>query len=282
MKECTSCGAELSDEAKICRECGALQSVKEEFQSDSFAMPYLSSTATVSKKTEAKSDEKISQLAKEEDVHTEITAKNKTDMDAITDPRERAFAKQDRRNKLMRITAVTVGIIVALAFAVYFITRNTGYYRTLEKYIEGMACKDTTGYSSIVPDVYLIEAERLYDMSRPEIRSNTKNYLKYVKTQIQEDYGNDVEFSYEIIAESTADDTASLDALEKTIISTYNTDIDISEVAYVSFRLSTEGSVTQTKENKSFTFFKYDGDWYSLDAMQIIQFANENAGYGLW
>ncbi len=286
MKICTGCGTELADEAVICRECGALQP-SDKKDSDSgdgfFSMPYLSSTASVNGKAAAKSvkSEKTEPPSPKEE--KTLTKKVKqSDIDAITDPRERAFAKQDRRNRMIRIGGLIIAAVIVIVLAVYLITRNTGYYRTLDKYMDGLNAKDSSGYSAIVPDLYLINAERLYDLSRPEMKNNTKNYLSYVKSQIANDYGDDVKQTCEIIAEDTSDDKVSADALEDTILSTYGTELSITEIAYLNVRITTKGSVTQTKESKTLTFFEYDGDWYSLDAMQVIQFANENAGYNMW
>lgn len=292
MKICTSCGAELANEAVICRECGALQP-KENKNSGSeegfFSMPYLSSTASVNNvskpdKTEKAENTKTEAVPSGDKAALTTTDKKvrQSDIDAITDPRERAFAKQDRRNRMIRIGALIVAAIIVVVLVVYLVTRNTGYYRTLDKYMDGLNAKDSSGYSSIVPDLYLINAEKLYDLSRPEMKTNTKNYLSYVKTQIATDYGDDVKQTCEIIAEDTSDDKASADTLEDTILSTYGTELSITEVAYLNVRITTKGSVTQTKESKTLTFFKYDGNWYSLDAMQVIQFANENAGYNMW
>lgn len=292
MKICTSCGAELANEAVICRECGSLQPTEKK-NSDSeegfFSMPYLSSTASInnaskSEKTEKTENTKTEAVPSGDEAALTTTDKKvrQSDIDAITDPRERAFAKQDRRNRMIRIGALIAAAVIVVVLVVYLVTRNTGYYRTLDKYIDGLNAKDSSGYSAIVPDLYLINAEKLYDLSRPEMKANTKNYLSYVKTQIAADYGDDVKQTCEIIAEDTSDDKASADTLEDTIFSTYGTELSITEVAYLNVRITTKGSVTQTKESKTLTFFKYDGNWYSLDAMQVIQFANENAGYNMW
>lgn len=282
MKKCTSCGTQLSDEAKICRECGAFQTTDSASDDGFFSMPYLSSSVSVRKtviKTEAAGSDTAD--AEEKDTCTD-KEKEKVNIDLITDPRERAFAKQDRRNKMLRIAALIVVGVVIIALAVYLITRNTGYHRTLDKYVDGMSGSGGTSYTSIVPDIYLLEAEELYGISRPDIRNNSNNYLKYVKEQIDADYGDGAKFSYKIIAENDISDEGSLDMLETTILSTYGTELNITDIAYVNIRLTTKGSVTQTSESKTLTFFMYDGDWYSLEAMQIIQFACENAGYGLW
>jgi hypothetical protein len=96
------------------------------------------------------------------------------------------------------------------------------------------------------------------------------------------DFGSGLDFSYKVISEVTVSDEASLDSLEETILSVYGTELVITEAAYVNIRLTTKGSVTQETENREMTFFKYDGKWYSMDAMEIIKFACENSGYGLW
>ena len=47
MKLCIKCQAELSDEAKICRECGEIQPSDETSGGDIFSMPYLSANMPV-------------------------------------------------------------------------------------------------------------------------------------------------------------------------------------------------------------------------------------------
>ncbi|MBQ8687089.1 MAG: zinc ribbon domain-containing protein [Ruminococcus sp.] len=274
---CKKCGAELANEAKICRECGALQE-KAADNSAFFSVPYLSAApkkpASVQTPEAAATEEKKTSPQKPK--------KEKLRIEDIADPRERAFAKQDRRNKMIRITALLVVIVLAIAGGLYLLLRNTGYHRTLDQFLDGRTSSGGTRYTAIVPETYLIEAERLYDMARPDIRSNVDGYLKYVEEQLIADYGSGVNFTYKIIAEETMDDKATTDTLEDTIRSAYDVDLSVTEVAYVSIRLTTKGSLTQTTETDKMTFFKCDDRWCSLDAMQVVQFACENAGYQLW
>ncbi|MBQ8725319.1 MAG: zinc ribbon domain-containing protein [Oscillospiraceae bacterium] len=286
MKQCIKCQAELADEAKICRECGEIQPSDETAGGGMFAMPYLSADMPVHSAARKKTSEKTENQKKTEaeslpETKEEKKARNIA-IDQITDPRERAFAKQNRRNKLIRMTALIAAIIAALALAIYLITRNTGYHRVLDKYIDGRLQSGGTVYASIVPEIYLLEAEDIYSMSRPDVRSNTENYLEYVEEQMENDFGSGIDFTYKIVSESTTDNEAALTSLEESILSVYGTDLVITEAAYVSLRLTTKGSITQETETLDMTFFKYDGKWYSMDAMKIIQFACENSGYGLW
>lgn len=277
MKKCTSCGAELSDEAKICRECGELQ--PDTGSESAFAMPYLSVSAPA---TAPKSDKMTAEITEDKPAAKTKTKLSKNEIDNLTDPRERAFAKQDRRNRMIRIAALAVAGVVAAAGAVYFLTRSTGYDRVLEKYISGRTSGGGSKYMDIVPELYLIEAEELYGMSRPDIRSTTESYLEYVEAQYENDFGSGLEFTYKTVSERESDNSADTDALEETILSAYGADISIDKAAYVSIKLTTKGSETQTTENMTMTFFEYDGKWYSVDAMQIVQYACVNAGYGLW
>lgn len=280
MKTCKNCGAELNDEAVICRECGETQTLSVNKSDDSmFAMPYLSANADTGSKKSApkKKDAESSEISDEA-----ISKSDSDDNDNFTDPLEIAFAKRDRRNKIIRITALIIACVMILSTGAYFIFRNKGYHRTLEKYIEGRTTSGGTNYLSIVPELYLINAEKQYDMRRPEIKSTTNNYLEYVENQYAADYGSGLEFKYKISSERTVSDEASLEVIESSILSSYNTELDISEAAYVSIILTTKGSVTQSTENKSLTFYKYDGKWYSLDAMEIVKFACDNSGYNVW
>lgn len=280
MKTCKNCGAELNDEAVICRECGETQTLSVNKSEDSmFAMPYLSANADTGSKKSApkKKDAESSEISDEA-----ISKSDSDDNDNFTDPLEIAFAKRDRRNKIIRITALIIACVMILSTGAYFIFRSKGYHRTLEKYIEGRTTSGGTNYLSIVPELYLINAEKQYDMRRPEIKSTTNNYLEYVESQYAADYGSGLEFKYKISSERTVSDEASLEVIESSILSSYNTELDISEAAYVSIILTTKGSVTQSTENKSLTFYKYDGKWYSLDAMEIVKFACDNSGYNVW
>lgn len=280
MKTCKNCGAELNDEAVICRECGETQTLSVNKSDDSmFAMPYLSANADTGSKKSApkKKDAESSEISDEA-----ISKSDSDDNDNFTDPLEIAFAKRDRRNKIIRITALIIACVMILSTGAYFIFRSKGYHRTLEKYIEGRTTSGGTNYLSIVPELYLINAEKQYDMRRPEIKSTTNNYLEYVENQYAADYGSGLEFKYKISSERTVSDEASLEVIESSILSSYNTELDISEAAYVSIILTTKGSVTQSTENKSLTFYKYDGKWYSLDAMEIVKFACDNSGYNVW
>lgn len=282
MKSCKNCGAELSDKAAVCTECGEVQNTSDNTSSDDgfFSMPYLSAAPTVnnnnSKKDTAKANKESSSVSVKAEKAEVITN------DKLTDPLERAFAKRDNRNKIIRIIAIVIACVIFVSVGAYFIFRNKGYYRTLENYIDGRTSSGGTKYLSIVPELYLINAESLYNMKRPDIKKNTENYLEYVEGQLEANYGSGLSLTYKITSERTVDDKGSLDNIENTILSTYNTDVNISEAAYVNIRLTTKGSVTQSSENMSLTFYKYDGDWYCLDAMEVIQFACENSGYNLW
>ncbi len=286
MKSCKNCGAELSDKAIICTECGEVQSNSDNTSSDDgfFSMPYLSAAAPAVSNKSSKSNKNDSSTEDEKSSPASSKSVSKDDIinDKLTDPLERAFAKRDKRNKLIRIIAIVTACIIVISVGAYFIFRSKGYHRTLDNYIDGRTSSGGTKYLSIVPELYLINAESLYNMRRPDIKSNTGNYLQYVENQLQADYGNNLSLTYKITSERTVEDKNSLETIENTITSTYSTDINISEAAYVNIRLTTKGSVTQSSENMSLTFYKYDGDWYCLDAMEVIQFACENAGYNLW
>lgn len=292
MKICKNCGAELNDAAAVCRECGEFQKSNDSGSgfSDSsiFSMPYLSGGAAAPKKkkapavkTEVVTDNENDNDNDNDDSEDEIY--ETADTENIIDPLERAYARRDKRNRLIRLTALitaAVLIICTCGYLVFF--RKSGYYRTLDKFIDGRTSSGGSNYLSIVPDVYLINAEKTFSISRPDLKSTTGNYLEYVKTQYEKDYGNGLEFTYKISSEKTVTDSSSLANVENTIKSTYSTTLDISEAAYVTMRLTTKGSKTQTTETKTLTFYKYDGDWYSLDAMEVISFACENAGYNMW
>ncbi|MGN0632051.1 MAG: hypothetical protein ACI4JN_12065 [Ruminococcus sp.] len=284
MKTCEKCGAQLADEAAICRECGEAQSgALKKSENDLFSMPYLSvseSAGSKKKSYENKSDEV--QDTDDESGAVINDSDNKNENEKYIDPLEIAFAKKDKRNKLIRIIAVVIAGIMLLSVAGYFTFRSKGYYRTLDKFIDGRTSSSGTNYLSIVPEIYLINAEKQYDMRRPEIKSTTNNYLEYVENQYENDYGTGLDFNYKITSEYTSSDKSSLENIESSILSAYKTEIDISEAAYVTIRLTTKGSVTQSTDSKTLTFYKYDGKWYSLDAMEIIQFACENAGYNMW
>lgn len=277
MISCKKCGAELAEGAKICRECGAFQDKAADSSAFS-SVPYLSGSQ---KKIAPKPAAEITETKAEKKSEPK-PQKEKIRIEDIADPRERAFAKQDKRNKMIRIAALLAVIVLAIAGGIFLLMRNTGYYRTLDQFLDGRISSGGTKYSAIVPETYLINAERTYDMSRPDIRSNITGYLEYVEQQLIGDYGSGVDFSYKVVSEAVSDEKADTDALEETILSTYGTDLKITEVAYVSIRLTTKGSLTQTTETDSMTFFKCDNRWCSLEAMQIIQFACENSGYQLW
>ena len=284
MKSCIKCGARLSDEALICRECGEAQPVKSVKSSgeDMFSMPYLSAN-TSSDSGKRKAPEKAKKTA---EIHKEEEVSSGNDLTPddpqITDPLERAFAKRDRRNKIIRITALIVAVVIILSTGLYFFTRKSGYYRTLDSYIDGMTSSGGSRYISIVPERYLLKAESLYNMSRPEIKSTVNNYLEYVESQYANDYGSGLSFSYTIKSEKTITDKDSIKSLEDSIKSVYSTEIDISEAVDVTIKLTTEGSLKNHSENDTITFYKYDGSWYCLEAMEKIKFACENAGYQLW
>ncbi len=282
MKSCKNCGAELSDKAVICTECGEVQNTSDNTASDDgfFSMPYLSAAPPVNNKNSKK--DTSTETEKSSPVSSKSVKTEEIIDDKLIDPLERAFAKRDKRNKIIRIIAIVIACVILISVGAYFIFRNKGYYRTLENYIDGRTSSGGTKYLSIVPELYLINAESLYSMKRPDIKKNTGNYLEYVEGQLEANYGNGLSLTYKITSERTVEDKGSLETIENTILSTYSTDVNISEAAYVNIRLTTKGSVTQSSENMSLTFYKYDGDWYCLDAMEVIQFACENAGYNLW
>ncbi len=282
MKLCSKCGAELSDGALLCRECGTAQTADAQSQSSFFSMPYLSSESATSTTNSAQTEKKNASAVSNVSPSVADKKKEKIRIDQITDPRERAFAKQDKRNRMIRIAILIAVIVLAIAGGIYLLVRNSGYHRTLQQYIDGRTDAGGSKYTAIVPEVYLLEAESAYDMSRPEIRSNVNDYLEHVENQLIADYGGSLEFPYKIITETTVTNEETLDALEESIFSTYHTTVNISEAAYVTIRLTTKGSETKTTETKNLTFFKHDGKWCSLDAMQNVQFACENAGYGMW
>lgn len=284
MKTCKKCGAQLADEAAICRECGEAQSgALKNPENDLFSMPYLSvpeSSGSEKNSHNNKSDE--TENTDTESAENVNFSDNTNENERYIDPLEIAFAKKNKRSKLIRIIAAVIAGIMLLSVAGYFTFRSKGYYRTLDKYIDGRTSSGGTNYLSIVPEIYLINAEKQYDMRRPEIKSTTNNYLEYVEKQYENDFGTGLDFSYKITSEYTSADKSSLENIESSILSAYKTDIDISEAAYVTIRLTAKGSVTQSTDSSNLTFYKYDGKWYSLDAMEIIKFACENSGYNMW
>lgn len=292
MKTCKNCGCQLADEALVCRECGEVQTgTAKPAENSMFSMPYLSADVPSNNK---KTSEKMPDVSDDTENKAENSKPDEsknisgnddeplTSDENYTDPLEIAYAKKDKRNKLIRIAALIIACVMILSVGAYFLFRSKGYYRTLDKYIDGRTTSGGSNYLSIVPELYLINTETKYDMRRPEIKRTTNDYLEYVESQFESDYGSGLSFTYKINSERTVTDKASTEAVEASILSTYNTELDISEAAYVTIKLTIKGSETQSSETKALTFYKYDGKWYSLDAMEIIQFACENDGYNVW
>jgi ribosomal protein L40E len=283
MTSCKKCGALLPEDATICPDCGTKCPTPQKAASDQshdsfFSVPYLSGAHP----TLPESEEELLAATEETPKETKKKKSRRIPIDQIADPTERAFAKQNRRNKCIRIVALIVVLALILSGVLYFFLRDNGYKQTLKAYVNGRVGGSGTQYLSIVPETYLLQSETSYDMTRPEIRSTVKSYLSYVEEQMESDFGDNLKLSYKIVSETSMEDEDTLESVESTISSTYGVDVSVTEVAYVTIHLTTKGSETQQTETKSLTFFETDGRWCSLDAMQIVTFACENAGYGLW
>lgn len=274
MKTCKTCGTALPDAARICKECGAMQEVSTA-SAKTFSMPYLSAPATVkptAKKTTAKTP----------DTPNHAEPETTASPDAYLDPRERAFAKQDRRNKLIRIT---IGILIccaALIGILYLVFRTTGYEKALDQYVTGRMTASASNYTAIVPERYLIQTESAYGFDRPKIRDTINGYFDYVRQQMEKNFGANVHMSYDVLSEKVSQSEYDIAAVEEKLSSQYHVTLDVTDVATVTIRLTTAGDATTNTETSTLTFYQTDSGWYSMEAMESIKFACENAGYNLW
>ena len=69
---------------------------------------------------------------------------------------------------------------------------------------------------------------------------------------------------------------------EQKIADTYSVTVDIDKVVLANVRIVTSGSNQNATDSLTLTLFKSGSKWYSMDAMEQVDYACQYDGYDLW
>lgn len=251
--KCEHCGYEAPERAVICPECGEIlprekkeaDAEKAEAKaavSDSFSMPFLSSSGSQAMEQESEED-----------------------------PREQAAQKQIQKNRLRRrIIGISAAALLVLLIVLYVVFLG-GYKLAAYRYIKGVDYSSGSMYVALVPDSYMDYLETTYETDRREVKSKIKDYFK----SWNKNYGNTGRMTYRIISHEAVNDCG---ALEDSLKTAYNITVDIKKAVTVQFDVNDGGD----KQKEKATFVQIGARWYCMEAMEQINYICEYDGYNQW
>lgn len=178
-KFCTTCGAQLDDNATFCTSCGATQG--EQPKQDSAA----ASAADSVKNT-------INDIKDKVDVGA---IKDSLTMDNI-----KSLKTEPNKNTIIALScigAVALIVIIIILCAVF----SGGYKKPIDKMFKAFEDGDGKALMSIYPDV-LIESDDFEDNIKDADYDSVKEYFEEqaekFTDQLEEEYGKDLKISYKI------------------------------------------------------------------------------------
>lgn len=258
--KCEHCGSEAPERAVICPECGEIlpreekkKAAKQASLPTSFQTTYLNAGIPAE---EAEAEEDVSSAVR-------------------TDPALLERQKKIRKTRLVRriVGLAALGIVV-LAVVLYTVFLG-GYKRALYCYVKGADHANGGLYVSTVPDAFIDHLDSTYDnATKREVKEMVGDYFVFWN----QNYGNEGRISYEITHTEKITEEQALGELESTLRSSYDISLEIEKAVQVKIKLN-DGGVSGAE---SLTFIKVGMRWYSMEAMEDIEYICQNDGYGVW
>lgn len=242
-KFCTSCGAQLDDNATFCTSCGA--------QLGNGA-PSAAPQPTAASNAGAAFQNAASQAG-----------------DAVKDGFNKAKESLSMENiknlksNPNKTTLVVLGGIVIVAIIVIIVLFNLifahPYKGTLDDYFKAIAKNDPDLYKDTMPEYQIeyLEDNRGDDF---DIDEYVENILDSISDELEDKYGDDIKITYDIKEEKKLTDKK-LDDIKDDIKDTYDAKVKVTKGYKVKMKLKIKGDDDDRTDTVTFTMAKVDGKW---------------------
>lgn len=280
QKFCTSCGAELSEGAKICSNCGSGQieaNSNQDFSMDSIsaapvepAMQSLDSTPTAEPMMSSFEPTPTAQPTNpipysQVSTATAAPVQNSAPVyysENVAPLPPFAAARSSQKPKLI---FVLIGVIVALV--IFFATSggigsdNGPYTKPVKDMVSGMEKGDWDLFISAFPPKYAELANTGIQM----MGVDKDIYLKEaMKEELGDDYGNNLKIKIKVVSKKEIKG-ADLDAAEKKYNSQTRTEETFEKVYELKIKENIKGDKTSRVKYEKIRVAQIDGKWYIAD-----------------
>ena len=257
-KFCTSCGAQLDDNATFCTSCGA--------QVGNAAAP---SAAPQPQGMPQQPQQSAGDAVKE----TFNKAKEAVNVDAIKDSLSMENIKNLKTNP-NKTTIIALGcialVVIILIIILYNLIFAHPYKGTLNDYYKGIAQGDGELLKGIAPKCqieYLEDKDKYVDDYFDDEAGDAQKTLEAI-------YGDDVKISYSIKDEKALSDKKLSDA-RKELKEMYDAkDVEVTKGYKVTAKLTIKGDDDEQDDTIDFEVYKVDGDWCILDDSEVIGYSS--------
>ncbi len=186
-------------------------------------------------------------------------------------------AATGKKNKLPIIIGAVAVVAVALIVVLVMVLGGGGYEKAVDKYVAVMYEGEYSDIKDLAPDAYWEYMEEKYDDFDLEegIEEMEEEYEERLE-RYEEDYGDNVKFSYEITEEDEIDED-DLKDIAKKLKERYDIDKDdVTEGYEVEFTVTIEGDDDSVdhdfeaydyEDDDRYSYYaavKIDGSWYLI------------------
>ena len=248
-KFCTSCGAQLDDNATFCTSCGAQLGNGAPSAAPQATQPSANNAGAAFQNAAAQAGDAVKDGFNK--------AKESLSMENI----------KNLKTNPNKTTLVVLGGIVIVAIIIIIVLFNLifahPYKGALNDYFKAIEKNDPELLKKCMPEyqVEYLEDNRGKDF---DIDEYCEDRLDNIVDMLEEDYGEDIDISYDIKKEKKLSDKK-LDDIKDDIKEDYDAKVKVTAGYEVKLKLKIKGDDDDDTETSTFTVAKIDGDWYIVD-----------------
>jgi hypothetical protein len=303
-KFCTSCGAEIAEDAIFCTTCGAQQGA------NSPQEPTTENTTPVNNPAEAPSPapeaptpeaptpeataatdapqadagnpaqptpgteqnatgNNFSQAAEDFAQNAKQTFNSVKDSMSIDDIKN--VGKTKNKNTIIGLSAIAAVVVVIILIIVLCASLGgSGYKKPIDNFVKAISKTDGKAMKNALPDV-VNEYYEDYYVDDDDYDSVEEYYedavLEYTLDYLEDEYGDRVKISYKVLKKKELKNSDLRD-VEDDINDTYDADVEVTKGYKVKVKLTVKGSDDDDTDTEWLYVYKIDGNWcFASDSM---------------
>ncbi len=254
-KFCTSCGAQLADDATFCTSCGAQQAAKPQQSAAA------NSTANAASDF-AQAAGNLAHSAADSVKQTFDGVSFDSVKDAMSVDNIKNVGKTKDKNTIIGLCAIAV-VLVLLIILFANLFGGHAYEKPIENLLKAIEKTDGKAYAEAFPDYINESAEDMldfYDEYDDVEEYYEEELLKDMLDELEDEYGDKIKLSYKIKDKDKLSDKK-LKNLEDDIEDYYDEEVDVTNGYELKIELKVKGKDDDDKETARLNVYKIDGKW---------------------
>ena len=257
-KFCTNCGKEFNNDDMFCMQCGTKREMEQPAPQP--VAPAME-TAPLEQETPVMQKETYTYAESYENDNSEKPGR----VDMIL-----GWVKKN-----VKWVAIGGGALLAVIILLAILVGSSGdYTKPLDNYIDLMN-GDIDVIADMAPEAYWEYCEDELDKDLDDmIEEYEELYEDFILESLEEEYGEDISFSYEIVDEKELS-TKKLDAIKDGLKENYDiAKKSVTDGMELEVELTIEGDDDEDSDETDMYVVKIDGDWYTVTSSGSFSFMN--------